>query len=683
MTSHKSVTIEESITGASTTDRDFSARMRMEEELLLTKFCIDKASITICRTSPEGKILDANDHMCRSLGYTREELISMSIFEVDPILTRELWPEHRKKVRVTGNRTFETMHRRKDGTLFPVEVTVSYLKYGDNEYGISVAKHITERKRMEEELRLVHTELEKRVAERTEQLEKTAEALRASEERYVLAVHGVNDGIWDYDLTTDKVYFSSRWKSMLGYEHFEIQNDLKEWKNRIHPEDYQMVMDTWNAYLEGRTPAFEAEHRLLHKDGGYRWILTRGACLRDSQGKPYRIAGSHTDITKHKNLELHLLHKQKMESIDILAGGIAHEFNNLLTAISGYGQLLQESIPADDELSQESVGNVLKATERAAELTRGLLAFSRKQVIDPKPLRLDIVIGHTCKLIQKIIGEDIELSTDFTGENLLVKADVGQIEQVMMNLATNARDAMPDGGRLSISIKQVFVKDGSEAHYDLSAPGRYALVSVADTGTGIGKKSLEKLFEPFYTTKEVGKGTGLGLSIVYGIIKQHNGSILVCSEVGKGTTFNIHLPLVEDQAVKDKPKTSVLHSGNKETLLVAEDEEIVMHFMKNVFERAGYRVVVANNGEDALARFRENDDISLVLSDIVMPKMNGREMLDEMKKINPGIKAVFISGYTADIIINKGLIEDGTDFITKPFIKNDLLKKIRDVLDRE
>jgi PAS domain S-box-containing protein len=518
-----------------------------------------------------------------------------------------------------------------------------------------------------------------------ENLEKSAEALRASEERYALAVEGANDVIWDINLTTGEAYHSKRFKNVLGYEDNEIPDNInaREWREWTHPDDYQRVIEARDSYLEGRVPTFEVEFRLRHKDGGYRWVACRGASVRDSHGRPYRMAGSLTDITEHKKLEQQLLQSQKMESIGILAGGVAHEYNNLLTAISGYGQILQESIPADDEMSQESIRNVLKAAERAAELTRSLLAFSRQQTIKLEPLRVDTIVGYVEKLIQRVIGEDVEISVNLSGENLQIKADVGQMEQVMMNLATNARDAMPRGGRLCVTTGKVVVKEGSEARYDLPAPGEYAMISFADTGTGIDKESLGKIFEPFYTTKEVGKGTGLGLSLVHGIIKQHNGSILVSSEMGKGTTFNIYLPLIEGHAAEEVSKVSAPHGAGMETVLVVEDEEIVRVFMKKILERTGYKVIDADNGEKAVSRFKENDDISLVLSDVVMPGKNGKEMLDEIRKIKPGIKAVFISGYAADVMHDKGILEEGIELITKPFKKDDLLRKVRKILDRE
>ncbi|MEZ4599249.1 MAG: PAS domain S-box protein [Syntrophotaleaceae bacterium] len=659
-----------------------------------------------------------------------------------------------------------------------------------------------------EELCRSHDELEKRIAERTEQLEKTVGALRTSEERYAMAVQGSNDGIWDLNLANGDTFFSPRWKSMLGYEDDEFPNNYEKWRERIHQDDLNLVMEARNACLVGQIPTYEVEYRLQHKDGSYRWIHARGICQRDLAGKPARFSGSHTDITDRKRIEdtlresekkyrtlfersrdtifiLHparriidinqagielfgysreelfsryleklfcnpgdwellwekmdrsefvsdfevemmrkdgrkivvhfsmsaikddegrmsgcqgiihditdrkllerqLMQSQKMESVGILAGGVAHDFNNLLTAISGYGEILSESIREDDQLSHESISNVLKAADRAAELTKSLLAFSRKQLINPKPVLLDPLISETGKIIQRIIGEDIEFSIDFSCRNLQVKADPGQIEQVLMNLATNARDAMPTGGHLSITTKQAIVEEGMEKLYDLPTPGKYALISVADTGNGIDKKTLQNIFEPFFTTKEVGKGTGLGLSIVHGIIKQHNGSVLASSQPGKGTTFDIYLPLAKGQFVNEKMTFTSQPPGGKETLLVVEDDETVRMFIKRTLERVGYRIIIAENGEEAVVRFRENADISLVLSDVVMPRKNGREMLDEIKKLKPGIQGVFISGYTAETMQRKGMLDAAleAEMITKPFRQEDLLKKIRDVLDR-
>ncbi len=388
------------------------------------------------------------------------------------------------------------------------------------------------------------------------------------------------------------------------------------------------------------------------------------------------------EITEREKIEQQLLQSQKMESIGLLAGGVAHEFNNLLTGIYGYGEMLRDDIPEDNEI-QETVGHILTATERAADLTRSLLAFSRKQVMNRKPVVIDTIIDNAGKFIRRVIGEDIQFRTIHTCKELLVLVDTGQIEQVLMNLAVNARDAMPHGGCLTISTSGMEVREGSEALYDLSAPGKYAKLTIEDTGTGIDELSKERIFEPFYTTKEVGKGTGLGLSIVYGIIKQHEGSILVNSEPGKGTSFDIYLPLSVRCEAEEKAEISTTVVGGTETLLIAEDEAIVKFSMKKILEKSGYSVFAASDGEEAVALFREHDDISLVLSDVVMPGKKGKELLSEIRMIKPAVKIIFISGYTADVMHQKGIFEEGMDFIAKPVSKNDLLRKIREVLDRD
>ncbi len=439
----------------------------------------------------------------------------------------------------------------------------------------------------------------------------------------------------------------------------------------------------WQALLvSGSVDDFEVV--MKRKDGKKIIVQLSVSVTRNNAGEVIGHRGIARDVTERKRLEKQLMQAQKMESIGLLAGGIAHDFNNLLTAISGFGQILQENIPEDDELSRESVEQVLKAAERAAELTKSLLAFSRKQVIRPIPVQVQDIIRNTGKLIKRIIGEDIELSMNFSGGEPPVMADTGQIEQVLMNLATNARDAMPHGGQLNISTQVVIVQNGSEAEFDVAMPGTYVQISVSDTGAGIDEKYLGRIFEPFFTTKDVGKGTGLGLAMIYGAVKQHNGSVLVNSIPGKGTTLRILLPTMEKgRAVKEKqPPVAAVAFGGTETLLIAEDEEMVRAFMKKIFERVGYKVIAAADGEDAVQKFKENrEDISLILSDVIMPRKNGREILEEVRQIKPAIKVLFISGYTSNVMHEKGILEEGMDFIAKPFAKDKLLRKVREVLD--
>ncbi len=312
-----------------------------------------------------------------------------------------------------------------------------------------------------------------------------------------------------------------------------------------------------------------------------------------------------------------------------------------------------------------------------------LLAFSRKQEIAPKETDLNKLIKGMGKLLLRLIGEDIELKAQPSEKDLTAMVDPGQIEQVLMNLAANARDAMPDGGMLSICTDTVEL----DAHYvkghDMEKPGRYALISVTDTGRGMDEKTQQKIFEPFFTTKEVGKGTGLGLSIVFGIIKQHGGNITVYSEPGKGTTFKIYLPLIEAKIEVTKETEIILPKGGQETILLAEDNEDVRVLLKKVLEENGYKVIDAVDGEEAINKFKENkDSIQLIIIDVIMPKKSGKEAIDEIRKIRPDVKVLFTSGYTSDIISKKGILEEGMDFISKPVTPHSILTKIRGILDK-
>ncbi|MCX5718366.1 MAG: ATP-binding protein, partial [Nitrospirae bacterium] len=350
--------------------------------------------------------------------------------------------------------------------------------------------------------------------------------------------------------------------------------------------------------------------------------------------------------------------------------------------IIGYGSLLQMKMSKDDPLLH-NVNQILASSERAAKLVQRLLAFSRKQIIDLKPVHLNEIVKKVEKLLLSIIGEDIDFQTILTDEDLTIMVDSGQIEQVLMNLATNARDAIPEGGLLTIETDLVEMDNEYLKTHGYGKPGTYALVTVTDTGIGIDEKTREKVFEPFFTTKEVGKGTGLGLSMAYGIVKQHNGYINVYSELGKGTTFKIYLPVIKAEVEKVKPVEDASAKRGTEVVLVAEDEADVRKLTKTVLEEFGYTVIEAVNGEDAINKFMENrDKIQLLLLDVLMPKKNGKEVHEEIKKIKPDMKALFISGYTSNFIHKRGVLEEGIHFVLKPISPTKLLKKMREVLDK-
>lgn len=428
------------------------------------------------------------------------------------------------------------------------------------------------------------------------------------------------------------------------------------------------------------------EMLLKRKNDEHVIVLLTTTIVRDEKGKVIAYRGIMKDITERKRLEQQLLHAQKMESVGQLAGGVAHDFNNLLTAIIGYGNLLKTEVGQDNLLVAYAT-QILNSAERAANLTHNLLAFSRRQMINPKPTNMNNIISGIKSFLPRLIGEDIELSFFLTDKDLTVMADSSQIEQVLMNLATNARDAMPEGGSMIIrterrDLDSEFLKTLLKTH-EYSRPGSYALISVEDTGQGMDKETNERLFDPFFTTKDVGKGTGLGLSMVYGIIKQHNGYIDVQTEHGKGTTFNLYFPLTEPTVKEDKkPEDLTILRGGNETILVAEDETYVRDFMKEILTGYGYKVIEAIDGEDAIKILHTHKNkIQLSLLDVIMPKKDGKIVYQEIKKVSPDMKVIFVSGYATDILYKKGIIEEGLNFISKPMSTNELLIKVREVLD--
>ncbi len=389
------------------------------------------------------------------------------------------------------------------------------------------------------------------------------------------------------------------------------------------------------------------------------------------------------DLTDRQKLENQLRQAQKMEAVGQLAGGIAHDFNNILTAIIGYGNLLLMKLKVDDPL-RAYADQILASSERAASVTHSLLAFSRKQIINPKPVRVNDIITRVGKLLARLIGEDVDLGLRLSDRDTTVIADSGQIEQMLMNLVTNARDAMPEGGHLSVETDIAELDQTYITTHGYGALGTYLVISVSDTGAGMDEATRERVFEPFFTTKEVGRGTGLGLSIVYGIVKQHGGYINCYSERGKGTTFKIYLPLLPSGAADTAASAEFAPpQGGRETVLVAEDDEEVRTLVKNILTEFGYTVIEAADGDDAVQQFmKHRETIQLLIIDVIMPKVSGKEVYTRIGQMRPGIKALFTSGYTADIVHKKGILEEGTDFITKPIIPQELLMKVRDILNR-
>lgn len=482
-------------------------------------------------------------------------------------------------------------------------------------------------------------------------------------------------------------YVNPKFTQLTGYTPEDVVGKtpriLKSGKTA--PEEYKQL---WDTITTGG--AWEGEFLNRKKNGDMYYELACISPIKNPEGTITNYLAIKEDITHYKRMEEEkeklreqLYHAQKLDSVGRLAGGIAHDFNNILMAIVGYGNLLQEELKGSDKAGA-FLDQILRSAEKAGRLTKGLLAFSRKQPSNPVPANLNELLRQAEGFLSRLIREDIELRVELTDKKCVVMADGGQLEQVLMNLATNARDAMPEGGVLGISTNIEEMDDAFISVHGYGKAGRYALISVSDTGTGMDEKTREKIFEPFFTTKETGKGTGLGLAIVYGIVIQHNGYINVYSEPGRGTTFRIYLPLIEQEAETTvRRKTHALPTSGTETILVAEDNAEVRNLIKIVLEGAGYTVIECRDGADALDKFRQNmGKIHLLVLDVIMPNKNGKEVYEEIKKLTPGMRTLFMSGYNEIVIKKEVLSCEGVKFISKPVSPTELLVKVRESLNK-
>jgi PAS domain S-box-containing protein len=504
-------------------------------------------------------------------------------------------------------------------------------------------------------------------------------ALRVSRDRLERVLDAIDEGYWDWNRATGELHLSTRYYTMLGY----VPGDLQVGSEflgmaMVHPDDAKIVDGEFARVEENGQNTFSMEIRLRCKSGQYIWALSRGKVVeRDANGKPARLAGTHTDITEQKKLEEQFLQAQKLESVGRLAGGVAHDFNNLLTVINGYSEVMLGKLPVGDP-HRRFVDAIHQAGNRAAGLTEQLLAFSRKQVTQPRALGLNAVVGDAERLLLRLVREDVEMITRFEAAADHVIADPSQLHQVIMNLVVNARDAMPEGGRLVIATRNDDVPPGEP---DLQA-GRYVVLSVADTGTGMDEDTRAHIFEPFFTTKERGKGTGLGLSTVYGIVQQSGGAIRVDSVVGKGTTFHVYLPQVSAELVQPVAAVAPKTQQGSETILIAEDQQLVRELAVDTLRGLGYRVLAASNGDEALRIASEHTGaIHLLLTDIVMPGgIDGWMLAERVSAVRPGLKVIYTSGYTDDVVGAQRMLDAGAAYLPKPFTPAMLSAKIRDVL---
>ena len=429
----------------------------------------------------------------------------------------------------------------------------------------------------------------------------------------------------------------------------------------------------------GKSVALEHQH--CHNSDTPKTYEVYGYPIFDENGEVSLVIEYNIDISEKKGLEDQLRQAQKMEAIGSLASGVAHDFNNLLTTILGYSELAMMKIEEDDP-QKERLEAINEAGRKASELTRQLLAFSRKQVLEMRTVNLHYLINNMAKMLGRLIGENIDMKMVLHTKSVNIKADAGQIEQIIMNLAINARDAMPDGGTLTIETDNIELdEEYCKAHADVS-PGSYVVLIMTDTGQGMPPEIMEKVFEPFFTTKEKGTGTGLGLATVYGIVKQHKGLIYVYSELGSGTTFKVYFPEVKDAAEEIEVRKKPVMVSGTETVLVVDDEPSIRKLIVDTLRPLGYKMIEAGNGDEAIAAFKENDGkIDLLLTDVIMPGMSGRVLAETLVAKLPDLNVLYMSGYTDNVIAQQGVLDEGISFINKPLVPSMLSKKVREVLD--
>ncbi len=763
------------------------AAFRESEKRFRTAFHTSPDSINISRLD-DGVYTDINEGFTAISGYTREDVIGKSAFDIN------LWHDPTDRERLVAGlkeagyvKNLETKFRRKDGSIGTALVSAKVMSLDGEPHLLSVTRDI-------------------------EDWRKTQDALRESEQRLELALTGADLGLWDWNVQTGEAVFNRRWAEMLGFVPEEVEPHVRSWEKLLHPEDVPTVMHALDSHLNGPIPAYETEHRLRTKSGDWLWVLARGKVVnRDPQGKPLRAVGTHLDITTRKSAEMALRQSEekyrkiletiadgyheadlagnltlvndsmceilgysreeligmnyrnlmdehnaqltfqaynevyrtgvsnpefsyqafrkdgtrrdvslsialirdsagtpagfrgifrditerrhleeqlrqavKMEAIGRLAGGIAHDFNNLLTAIMGYTSMLSLEMPKEISI-QRKLDQINRTAARAADLTKQLLAFSRKQLLEVSVVNFNNLIGDIESMLRRLIGEDIELITDLRQGVGNVKADQTQLEQVVVNLAVNARDAMPGGGTLTVETSDVVLEEGYCITHTEVKPGEYVLLSIGDTGDGMTPETCNRVFDPFFTTKEKGRGTGLGLSTVYGIIKQHGGHIAVYSEAGTGTIFKIYLPRVEASLNRQFPSVEPeRRSRGTETILLVEDEEAVCDLAAEALEMLGYRVLKASSPTEAFEISANHcGRIHLLLTDVVLPRMDGKTLYVTLVTERPEMKVLYVSGYTENFIVHRGILDPDVSFLPKPFTLDSVARKVRAVLDQE
>jgi PAS domain S-box-containing protein len=569
----------------------------------------------------------------------------------------ELWEGKMREVFATGRpTTFEFAFPSPGGVRhFESRVAPERAEDGSIATIIGVTRDVSDRKRVEDALRESQVFLEK--------------AQQVAHVGSWVSAPGM-EGTLTWSKETCRIF---------GIDESSFDGRLASFFERVHPDDRELVRAAAQDALAGEQP-YEIDHRIVRPDGTVRWVHEQADVVRGENGRPAALIGTVQDITDRKSLEEQLLQAQKMDAMGRLAGGVAHDFNNLLTAILGYADIVLRRLEADHPLRRKAE-EIKKAGERAAALTRQLLVFSRKQVMQTRVVSLNDVVTELERMLRRIIGEDVQLATALASDLGRIRADPAQLEQILLNLAVNARDAMPSGGLLVLETANAELDAAYAREHVGVVPGSYVMLVVSDTGVGMSEETRRHIFEPFFTTKEPGKGTGLGLATVYGIVAQSGGHIWVYSEPGVGSVFKVYLPRVADPVAADVADAPAVVGGT-ETILLVEDEEGVRELMTEVLSGLGYQVVSALRAEDALrVAAGHSGPLDLVISDVVLPGLGGPAFVEQLRAVRPGLPALFISGYTGDAMLQRGIVEEGAAVLAKPFAPEALGRRVRQVLD--
>jgi PAS domain S-box-containing protein len=653
------------ISGVLGTYVDITERKRAEEALRESEErfsgAFEHAPIGVALVLPDGRWFKVNRALCELVGYSEAELLTRTFQDITHSEDLEADLENVRRLLDGEIRSYQMEKRyvHKRGHLVTVLLDVSLVRDGQGQprYFIAQIQDITERKRAEE-------------------------ALRASEEQLRAVFDLASVGIAQADPRIGRwLRVNQKMCEITGYSVGELLQ--MRIADITHPEDRQSDREAFERVVRGEAPDYRIEKRYIRKDGALAWVNVNMTIIRDAAGQPTRTVAAIEDITERKQIEAQLFQSQKLETVGKLAGGIAHEFNSILTAIIGQSELLLGELPAGSPLTKNAI-EISKAAEQAATLTRQLLAYGRKQILQPEILDLNSVLAGMESTLRHLLGRSADVRIAPSTGLKAVKADAGQIEQVIINMAMNAADAMPHGGTLTLETANVTLDQESVSRFPELKTGDYVMLAITDTGTGMTEEAKARVFEPFSSTKGVGQGTGLRLSTCYGIIKQSGGHISVYSELARGTTFKIYLPPVEQQTKMPLPRLDSpdLPRGT-EAILLVEDDPALREMAATLLRRLGYTVLAAANGIEVLSPKQQRDigHFDLLFTDVVMPHMNGKELSERVRVLSPHTRILFTSAYTENAIVHQGVLAKGVAFLQKPFTPSALAHKVREILD--